>query len=86
MPFGVYKKPKDAVHDRGATNHLRADCSGSTLALYANGRKLLDTPEDPNYTGRKLVGIFTDDAQNGEALDISFDNFVVTGPNAEGLP
>jgi hypothetical protein len=34
-----------AIQAGNATNHLRADCSGSGLALYVNGQKLLETSD-----------------------------------------
>ncbi|MFZ6030716.1 MAG: hypothetical protein ACOYYS_23670 [Chloroflexota bacterium] len=59
------------------TNHLRADCVGSTLTLYANGQKL-DSQEDSDFaTGDVglIAGTYTE-----AGTDIWFDNFTVLVP------
>ncbi len=58
-------------------NHLRADCSGDTLTLYANGFQLAQV-HDPNFTHGDvglLAGTF-----DQPGVDIVFDNFVVAKP------
>jgi uncharacterized protein YjbI with pentapeptide repeats len=80
------RKATDAVRRGTVVNHLRADCSGSTLALYVNGQKLLDAPEVSGFEPGNQSGLFVQDSGSGEAVDILFDNFVVMGPKAKGLP
>lgn len=60
-----------------ALNHLRADCNGDRLALYANG-SLLGEVRDPTLRNGDvglLAGTFS---QPG--VDVLFDNFVVMKP------
>jgi hypothetical protein len=60
-----------------AANHMRADCIGDTLTLYANGTKLLEV-QDTNFT-EGSVGLIAgsyDDAP----VNVLFDNFVVRIP------
>jgi hypothetical protein len=60
-----------------ALNHLRADCDGDRLALYANG-SLLGEVRDPRLKAGDvglLAGTFS---QPG--VDVIFDNFVVMKP------
>jgi uncharacterized protein YjbI with pentapeptide repeats len=77
--------PRDAVPGT-AKNHLRADCSGSTLALYVNDRKVLEAPANAEFESSGSPGFYVEDSHNGEAVNILFDNFVVTGPKPKGLP
>ena len=60
-----------------STNHIRADCIGSSLTLYVNGTQVA-TATDSEYTGGDiglLAGTF-----NSPGTDIHFDNFIVTKP------
>jgi hypothetical protein len=66
-----------AVNQGSATNHLRADCVGSTLTLYINGQQV-STVTDTSFTSGDIgltVGTF--DEPNAA---VTFDNFVVTEP------
>jgi hypothetical protein len=66
-----------AINTDGPENHIRAECIGSKLALYANGEKLFETT-DTDFTGG-TVGLIAgsyDDAP----VTVTFDNFVVTKP------
>ncbi len=67
----------DAVQQGDNTNHLRADCVGDTLSIYANGQ-LLQTITDAEFADGDvgLIGGTFDDA----GTDILFDNFVVLQP------
>ncbi len=58
-------------------NHLRADCVGSQLSLYANGHKLMETEDEDFRSGD--VGVIAG-AYDVQGVDISFDNFVVKKP------
>jgi hypothetical protein len=67
----------DAILKGEVTNHLRADCIGSTLTLYVNGKKLIEA-QDQNFAGGD-VGVLAG-AYNTQGVDILFDNFVVKKP------
>jgi hypothetical protein len=58
-------------------NHLRADCVGSTLSLYANRQKLMEA-QDSAFTAGD-VGLLAG-AYNVPGVDILFDNFIVKKP------
>ncbi len=71
----VFGKPSSAINTGNATNHLRADCSGTTLALYVNGQKLLETNDADFKSGQ--VGLAVTTQPNSPGMDVRFDNFVV---------
>ena len=67
----------DKITQGGATNHIRFDCVGSTLALYVNSKQV-DLQKDSDYsTGNVglIAGTFTN-----RGTDILFDNFYVYKP------
>ncbi len=67
----------DAVKQGSATNHLRADCVGSTLTLYVNGQQV-SSATDTSFTSGDIgltVGTFAD-----PNAAVTFDNFVVFEP------
>jgi hypothetical protein len=57
-------------------NHLRADCVGRTLTLYANGVKVASVDDASLDYGD--VGLITSAGQDGG--DVLFDNFIVYQP------
>jgi hypothetical protein len=59
------------------TNHLRADCAGNTLTLYANNNKLLTATDSELASGD--VGLYAG-AFDTAGTDVLFDNFLVTKP------
>lgn len=66
-----------AVFAGNATNHLRADCIGSQLTLYANG-EMLSTVTDTSFSSGDvgvMVGTFEE-----PNLGMLFDNFIVRAP------
>lgn len=67
----------DAIHQGAATNHLRADCVGSILRLYANGTLLLETQDTDLASGDigMIAGTFDE-----PGTDVLFDNLVVNKP------
>jgi hypothetical protein len=65
------------INTGSADNHLRADCIGNTLTLYANGEKLFETT-DTDFTGGG-VGLIAG-AYEEAPVSVFFDNFVVTKP------
>jgi uncharacterized protein YjbI with pentapeptide repeats len=68
--------PSDAVRLGTDTNRLRADCLGDKLTLYVNGRRVLQAEDSDFKSGQ--FGLFAE--QNGEAIDVSFDNSVIKFP------
>jgi hypothetical protein len=62
----------DSIRQGAAQNHLRADCSGTTLTFYTNGEQIL-TVQDPDFkTGE--IGIIGGTGATAGA-DLYFDNF-----------
>ncbi len=60
-----------------ASNHLRADCVGSTLSLYANGQKLVEVQDSSLESGDTglLVGTLKD-----PGLRVLFSNYAIYNP------
>ena len=70
-------KSSDKIKTGIAINHLRADCNGNTLTLYANGFQFAQV-QDPNLKHGDvglLAGTFSH-----PGVDVIFDNFVVMKP------
>jgi len=65
------------INTGAADNHVRGDCVGDTLTLYANGTKLFQVQDSDFKKGNVglLAGSY-DDAP----VSVYFDNFVVTKP------
>jgi hypothetical protein len=92
--YGIYKKTaaggnqlgaggelfSDKILTGAATNHIRFDCVGSTLTLYANGIQLeqeTDTTYKDGNVGL-IAGTYTE-----TGTDILFDNMFVYKPSAQ---
>ncbi len=69
--------PSDVIKTGNDTNHLRADCVGSTLRLHVNGN-LLAEYDDTDFTSGD-VGLIAGSFES-PGTDIHFDNYVVTKP------
>ncbi|HPH95193.1 MAG TPA: hypothetical protein PKW33_03440 [Anaerolineaceae bacterium] len=67
----------DLIKTGDAVNRVRADCIGSTLALYINGQQV-DMTQDEDFTVGD-VGLLTGSFDTA-GVDILFDNFVVKKP------
>ncbi len=67
-----------AIGQGQAVNHLRADCTGSALRLYANGQMLIEAQDTDLAYGD--VGLIAG-AYDNQGVDIYFDNFVVKKPS-----
>lgn len=70
-------QPVAGINQGVATNHIRADCVGSTLTLYANGTQIA-TATDTSFTGGD-VGLIAR-TYDTVGTDILFTNFVVSKP------
>ncbi len=66
-----------AIKTGSALNHLRADCIGETLTLYANGQKLAEV-QDSDYEAGD-VGLIAG-TYDKPGTDIRFDDYVVYQP------
>jgi hypothetical protein len=66
-----------AINQGTASNHLRLDCVGTTLSLYANG-ELLAQVNDSNLAAGD-VGLYAGTFDTA-GTDVLFDNFVVSQP------
>ena len=67
----------DVVNQGSATNHIRADCVGDSLSLYANGDRLHAVTDSTFSSGD--VGLIAGTFDEAGA-DIVFDDFVVRQP------
>lgn len=67
----------DAVKGGSASNHLRADCIGSTLTLYVNGQQVASVTDTSFTSGDIGLTVGTFDEPNAS---VTFDNFVVFKP------
>lgn len=69
--------PTDAVRQGNATNHIQAECNGSTLRLVVNGQQLAETTDSDFTSGD--AGLLAGSFEN-PGTDIRFDNFIVREP------
>jgi hypothetical protein len=70
-------QPTAAINAGNSGNHLRGDCVGSTLTLYANGQQI-SSITDTSFTSGDvglIVGTFDD-----PNVGVTFDNFTVYQP------
>lgn len=67
----------DAVRQGNATNHIRAVCNGSTLELYANGRRLAAVEDSTFARGDIALSATT---YEDVPTEIHFDDLVVYKP------
>jgi hypothetical protein len=65
------------INPGAADNHLRADCIGDTLTLYANGTKLFQA-QDSDFT-KGNVGLIAG-SYDDTPISVYFDNFIVSKP------
>ena len=61
--------------DGNGVNHIRADCVGTKLALYVNGKKVAEVDDGSSPKGIPGVAVRSIDASG---VDVLFKNFVVT--------
>lgn len=77
MLSGPSMKTDPSIHPGPASNHLRADCVGDKLSLYANDA-LVASATDPDFSGGD-AGLWLG-TYDQPGTDLSFDNFVVRKP------
>lgn len=68
----------DGIKKGNATNHLRADCIGETLTLYANGRQVSLAYNKSLTGGDAGLALRSGKLEGGTV--VQFDNFVVNNP------
>jgi hypothetical protein len=68
----------DGIKKGNSTNHIRADCIGETLALYANGKQV-SLAYNQILTGGD-VGLAVRSGRVTGETDIRFENFIVNKP------
>jgi hypothetical protein len=69
--------PSEKINQGNASNQLKADCVGNTLALHVNGEKLTEQTDMDFASGD--VGLIAG-AFDNPGTDIHFDNFIVMRP------
>jgi hypothetical protein len=67
----------ESIQSGNTSNHIRAECVGSTLTLYVNGQKL-DSQQDAEFASGDVGLIASTYEEIG--TDVLFDNFTVTKP------
>lgn len=77
MLSGVSLQPNDRIQTGLATNHLQADCLGSTLSLLVNGAQAASATDD-SFSGGD-AGLWLGDFDM-PGVDVYFDNFIVRKP------
>jgi hypothetical protein len=65
-------QPSDAIHQGAATNHIRADCAGTTLTLEINQQKVASATDTSFSSGD--VGLVAGTYET-PGVNILFDNF-----------
>jgi hypothetical protein len=68
----------EGIKKGNTTNHIRADCIGEALTLYANGKQVSLAYNNSLTGGDTGLGVRSGRITGG--LDIRFDNFLVNSP------
>jgi hypothetical protein len=68
----------DGIKLGGSTNHIRADCVGEKLTLFANGKQV-SLAYNKDLTGGD-TGLAVRSGAVERDVNIRFDNFTVTSP------
>jgi tRNA A-37 threonylcarbamoyl transferase component Bud32 len=66
----------DSIKKNADSYRIGADCTGGTLTLYVDGKKIATTKDSTYASGH--VGLFTWSGENVASADVSFDDFVLT--------
>lgn len=72
-----FQEASDAINLGGSRNHIRLDCIGDTLSLYANGTLVFEVHDADITSGD--VGLYAGTFDEA-GTDILFDNFFVYQP------
>jgi hypothetical protein len=70
----------DGIELGEKTNHIRADCIGNTLTLYANGIQVSTATDPKRSLNNGDVGLAARSGSDKGGVDIQFDNFRVYQP------
>ena len=76
-PGGNWLK-MDGIKSGSVTNHIRVDCIGDALTVYANGKQVSDS-YDHTFVGGD-AGLVARSSRLEGGVDIQFDNFIVNKP------
>ncbi len=68
----------DGINKGSMTNHIRVDCIGDALTLYANGKQVSDS-YDRSFVGGD-AGLVARSSRLEGGVDIQFGNFIVNKP------
>ena len=66
------------IKSGSVTNHIRVDCIGEALTMYANGKQVSDS-YDHTFVGGD-AGLVARSSRLVGGVDIQFDNFIVNKP------
>jgi hypothetical protein len=69
----------DGIKKSASTNHIRADCVGEKLTLYANGKQV-SLAYDKSLTGGDS-GLAVRSGELAGGVNIRFDNFTISTPS-----
>lgn len=72
--------PNGAVRASPQTNHLRADCGPSELALYSNGQELVDAYDSEYRYGKAGLSVHRSGATEDPGANVHFDNYRISTP------
>jgi hypothetical protein len=70
--------PDNFLNGKDEYNRIRGDCIGSSLVLYVNDKKVIET-QDSGFTSGD-VGIGVGNQLKGAGIDVIFDNFEIWQP------
>jgi len=70
--------PADLLNAKDEYNRVRADCIGSSLTLYVNAKKVIETQDSGFASGD--VGIGVGNQYKDAGIDVIFDNFEIWQP------
>jgi len=76
-PGGTWLK-MGAIKPGSVSNHIRVDCIGDALTVYANGQQVSDS-FDHTFVGGD-AGLVARSSRLEGGVDIQFDNFIVNKP------
>jgi hypothetical protein len=70
--------PDNILNGKAEYNRIRADCIGSSLVLYVNNKKVIETQDSSFASGD--VGIGVGNQLKDAGIDVIFDNFEIWQP------
>jgi hypothetical protein len=83
VEFLIYAPAAVINSGQGATNHLRAECRGKTIALWVNGVELVR--QEMDTWGMGFVGMMVGTRYDTNQIRVHFDNLQVWGPETYSI-